>query len=74
MIKLKIFGNICQNFHANCIGNQNFNQICSNEANTNSGIIINEINNCLFESFSGTSYEKQQTEYQKKKNFILDKE
>ena len=73
--KIENFWKYMSNFHDNCIANQNFNQICSNEAITNSGININEINNCLFESFSGTSYEKQQTDYQKiSKNFILDKE
>ena len=63
------------NFHDYCIAKQDFTQICSNEAIINTGININEINDCLYESFIGTPYEKQQTKYQKIiKNTILDKE
>ena len=73
--KMENFWKFMSNFHQYCIIKQNFNQICSNEAITNSGININEINDCFYGSFSGTSYEKQETKYQKiNKNIILDKE
>ena len=74
--KMDLFWKFMSKFHDNCILTQNnFNQICSNDAISSAGIDINEINDCLYESFGGTSYEKQQTEYQKIfKNQILDRE
>ena len=74
--KMELFWKFMSKFHENCILKENnFNQFCSNEAISSSGININEINDCLYNSFEGTSYEKQQTEYQKIfKNKILDKE
>ena len=74
--QMDLFWKFMAKFHDNCISTpNNFNQVCSNEAISSSGININEINDCLYESFGGTSYEKQQTEYQKIfKNQILDQE
>ena len=73
---MDLFWKFMAKFHDNCISTpNNFNQVCSNEAISSSGINMNEINDCLYESFGGTSYEKQQTEYQKIfKNQILDQE
>ncbi len=69
------YWNFMSKFHDKCILKGNFNQICSNEVIEDVGINIEDINDCLYESFSATSYEKQQTEYQKIfKNTILDKE
>ena len=74
--KIELFWKFMAKFHDNCILKENnFNQVCSNDAISSAGINVNEINDCLYESFEGTSYEKQQTEYQKIfKNKILDKE
>ena len=73
--KIENFWKFMSNFHEHCISKQDFTQICSNEAITNTGININEINDCLYESFIGAPYKKQGTEYQKiNKNTILDKE
>ena len=62
-------------FYDNCVSKENFNQICSNDAINNAGFDLNEINQCLYDSFSCTVYEKQNQQYQKiYKNKILDKE
>ncbi len=74
--KMDLFWKFMSNFYDNCVSKENnFNQVCSNEVISNVGIDLNEINECLYESFLATSYEKQQTQYQKVfKNQILDKE
>jgi len=62
-------------FYENCILKENFNQICSNDAISSSGIPLDMVNRCLYDSFGGTDYEKQNTQYQKtSKNSILDRE
>ena len=74
--KLDNFWKFMTKFHENCILTQsNFNQICSNDAINSAGIDLYQVNECIYNSFVGTSYEKQNTEYQKiAKNQILDKE
>ena len=63
-------------FREKCVLKENnFNQICSNEAVNYAGISLEELNKCLYDSFEGTTYEKENTQYQKiAKNKILDKE
>ena len=64
-----------EKFHEKCILEEKFDQICSKEVIYDVGINVDEINDCLYESFSASSEEKQQTQYQKIfKNQILDKE
>lgn len=73
--KMDYFWKFIRNFHDNCILKETFTQVCSNDAISDSGINLNEINDCLYESFGGTSYDKQQKDYQKIfKNKILDEE
>ena len=73
--KVILFFKFMERFHEKCILKDQFNQICSNDAIYDVGINLDEINDCIYESFSATSYEKQQTDYQKiAKNQILDKE
>ena len=63
-------------FQENCVLKENnFNQICSNEAINSAGLSLEEVNKCLYDSFEGTTYEKENSQYQKiAKNKILDKE
>ena len=74
--KPEVFLKFMKSFYSNCIQvENNFNQVCSNDAIYSSGANVDDINKCLYDSFIGTSYEKQQTQYQKIfKNQILDKE
>ena len=73
--KIILFYKFMEKFYEKCILKDKFNQICSNEVINDVGINLDEINDCLYESFSGSSYEKQQAQYQKIfKNTILDKE
>ena len=74
--KKEVFFKFMRTFHENCIKTEdNFNQLCSNDAISNSGANIDDINTCIYDSFVGTSYEKQQSQYQKIfKNKILDNE
>jgi hypothetical protein len=73
--KLEIFWTYMSKFHENCILKENFNQICSNDAIISTGLSLDSINRCLYESFLISDYEKQNTQYQKTaKNKILDKE
>lgn len=37
----------------------NFNQICSNDAFNSAGVTLTSVNECLYDSFEGTSNEKQ---------------
>ena len=69
------FWTFMSKFYENCILKENFNQICSNDAISSSGIPLDMVNRCLYDSFGGTDYEKQNTQYQKtSKNSILDRE
>ena len=63
-------------FREKCVLKENnFNQICSNEAVNYAGLSLEEVNKCLYHSIEGTTYEKENTQYQKiAKNKILDKE
>ena len=62
-------------FYQNCISKENFNEDCSNGVITNIGLNLNEIKECLTQSFVGTTYDKQQNQYYKiLKNTILDRE
>jgi hypothetical protein len=74
--KKEVFLKFMKSFYTNCIlVENNFNQVCSNDAVYSSGAVVDDINKCLYDSFIGTSYEKQQVQYQKIfKNQILDKE
>ena len=73
--KIELFWKFMEKFYDNCILKGNFNQICSNEVINDVGINLDEINECIYESFLGASSEKQQTQYQKIfKNNILDRE
>jgi hypothetical protein len=74
--KKDVYLTFMKTFYENCIKKEdNFNQICSNDAIHSTGANIDEINTCIYDSFIGTAQEKQQTQYQKIfKNQILDKE
>ena len=74
--KKDVYLTFMKTFYENCIKKEdNFNQICSNDAIHSTGANIDEINTCIYDSFIGTTQEKQQTQYQKIfKNQILDKE
>ena len=73
--RIILFYKFMEKFYEKCILKEQFNQVCSNEIINDVGINLDEINDCLYESFSATSYEKQQAQYQKiAKNTILDKE
>ena len=74
--KNDIFLKFMKSFYDNCILKEdNFNQVCSNDAIYSSGANIDEINKCIYDSFIGTASEKMQAQYQKIfKNQILDKE
>ena len=62
-------------FYQNCISKENFNEDCSNSVIIGIGLNLNEIKECLTQSFVGTTYDKQQDEYYKiLKNSILDRE
>ena len=62
------------NFHDNCILRENnFDQMCSNDALNNAQISLDSVNRCVYDSFEATSYEKENTQYQKvSKNKILE--
>jgi len=74
--KKEVYSKFMKTFYENCIKVENkFNQICSNDAIYNSGVNIDDINKCLYDSFIGSDAEKQQAQYQKIfKNKILDNE
>ena len=73
--KIDYFWTFMSKFYENCILKENFNQICSNDAISSSGIPLDYVNRCLYSSFGATDYEKQNTQYQKiSKNAILDRE
>lgn len=74
--KKEVYSKFMKTFYEKCIKVENkFNQICSNDAIYNSGVNIDDINKCLYDSFIRSDAEKQQTQYQKIfKNKILDNE
>ena len=74
--KLDNFWKYMSIFHDNCILRENnFDQMCSNEAINKAQISLDSVNRCVYDSFEATSYEKENTEYQKiSRNKILDKE
>ncbi len=73
--KIEYFWKFMTIFYEKCIQKEDFTENCSNDAIYSSGVNLNEIKDCIYESFSGTSYEKQQQDYPKTlKNQILDKE
>ena len=74
--KKDVFLKFMKSFDENCIKVvDKFTQLCSNDAIYSSGANIEEINKCIYDSFIGNSYEKQQSQYQKiLKNSLLDKE
>ena len=74
--KKEAFLKFMKKFYENCVQTvDNFNQLCSNDAIYSTGANIDEINQCIYDSFIGTPSEKQQTQYQKIfRNQILDKE
>ena len=74
--KIDNFWKYMTNFHDNCILRENnFNQICSNDAINTAQVSLDSVNRCLYDSFEATSYEKENTQYQKiSRNTILDKE
>ena len=74
--KTEVFLNFMKLFYDNCIlKEESFTQVCSSDAIYSSGANIDDINKCLYDSFIGTSYEKQQAQYQKIfKNVLLDRE
>ncbi len=73
--RLESFWKFISKFHENCVLKENFNQVCSNDAISSSGIPLDLVNKCLYDSFLISDYEKQNTQSQKiAKNKILDKE
>ena len=75
-ISKEIFWNYMTNFYEKCIlEKKNFNEKCSDNAIYLSGIDKRDIEKCVFDSFIGTSYDKQRDDYIKiLKNKILDEE
>ena len=73
--KIDYFWKFMAKFHENCISKENnFNEICSNDAIKSAGLSLDLVNQCVHNSFESTSYEKD-SQYQKiAKNKILDKE
>ena len=72
---IDIFWKFMSIFYQNCVSKEDFNENCSNDVISNIGINLKEINDCLYESFIGTTIDKQQSQYQKiLKNQLLDKE
>ena len=54
---------------------ENFNEDCSNGVISDIGLDLKEVKECLTQSFVGTTYDKQQNQYQKiLRNTILDRE
>ena len=73
--KLDMFWKYMSVFYQNCISKENFNEDCSNSVITDIGLDLNEVKECFTQSFIGTTYDKQQSQYQKiLKNTILDRE
>ena len=74
--QISIFWSFMNLFHEKCILiENNFNQECSNYVINSVGISLDEINQCIYDSFEATKYEKENTQYQKiSKNKLLDKE
>ena len=72
----QLFWNYMIRFYDNCInGQNNYNKICSDNIIKSIGINKDEIDQCVYNSFIGTSFEKHRVDYHKMlKNKILDEE
>ena len=74
-ISIDIFWNYMNKFYTKCISQNNFNQMCSDSAAALVGLQVNQIEQCISESFIGSLSEKQNQNYKKVlKNKILDEE
>lgn len=74
-VQKDLFWKFMIKFHDKCIADSNFGQVCSNNVADDVGLPIKLINECLQNSFEGSSYDREQLQYQKiLKNYILDKE
>lgn len=73
--KLDMFWKYMSIFYQDCISKENFNEDCSNGVISDIGLDLKEVKECLTQSFVGTTYDKQQNQYQKiLRNTILDRE
>ena len=70
-----IFWNYMKNLYIKCIATKNYNQKCSDNAITSSGLQLEQIEQCVKDSFIGSEQEKENKNYKKiLKNKILDDE
>ena len=70
-----IFWNYMKNLYTKCISTKNYNQQCSDNIVTSVGLQLEQINQCIKDSFIGSEQEKQNQNYNKiLKNKILDDE
>lgn len=75
-IEKQLFWNYMIKFYDNCIGEKNnYDKICSNKIISSIGLKEQNIQNCIYDSFIGSSIDKQKENYYKiLKNKILDEE
>ena len=71
----ELFWKYMNNLYTKCISTKNYNQECSDNAVSLAGLQLENINECIKDSFIGNSQEKQNKNYNKiLKNKILDEE
>ena len=71
----EIFWNYMKKLYSKCISTKAYNEICSDNTVSSSGIQMELIEQCIKNSFVGSDYEKQNKNYKKiLKNKILDEE
>ena len=69
------FWNYMKKLYSKCISSKNFNEMCSDNIVSSSGLQTELIEKCIKDSFIGNDYEKQNQNYKKiLKNRILDEE
>ena len=70
-----IFWNYMKNLYTKCIATKNYNQKCSDNVISTSGLQLDQIEQCVKDSFIGSDQEKKNQNYKKiLKNRILDDE
>ena len=70
-----IFWNYMNTLYTKCISQKNYNQICSDNAISSVGLQLEQIGQCVKNSFIGSIQEKQNKNFEKiLKNQILDEE
>ena len=75
-ISRQLFWDYILNFYDKCLSDKNnYNKLCSEEVLSTVQLPSSEINQCVEDSFIGSSYDKQKDNYQRVlKNKILDEE